>query len=168
MKCTFIPAELARGTKALQFDVCCEAVDQNFDCGCDCYAILHLDSLLLLQWWSLVPSPTNTSICCLQYLLAVLEGLRMRLIMIHFLQLVLWHSSLLTTLYISSSYIFPVEVGSKWNQVINILVNKGSINDQNECITKPSPTLEAWLQSCQLNTACKSSDQELWKGGDRC
>ena len=22
-----------RGTKVLQFDVCCEAVDQNFDCG---------------------------------------------------------------------------------------------------------------------------------------
>ena len=23
-----------RGTKVLQFDVCCEATDQNFDCGC--------------------------------------------------------------------------------------------------------------------------------------
>ena len=49
LECTFIPAELERGTKALQFDVRCEAIDQNFDCGCDCYAILRLDSLLLLQ-----------------------------------------------------------------------------------------------------------------------
>ena len=29
----FLPAKLERGTKALQFDVCCEAIDQNFDCG---------------------------------------------------------------------------------------------------------------------------------------
>ena len=25
--------ELERETKVLQFDVCCEAIDQNFDCG---------------------------------------------------------------------------------------------------------------------------------------
>ena len=30
----FLPAELERGTKVLQFNVCCEGVDQNFDCGC--------------------------------------------------------------------------------------------------------------------------------------
>ena len=30
----------------LQFDVCCKAIDQNFDCGCDRCAILHLDSLI--------------------------------------------------------------------------------------------------------------------------
>ena len=30
----------------LQFDVCCKNIDQNFDCGCDCCAILRLDSLL--------------------------------------------------------------------------------------------------------------------------
>ena len=36
---------LERGTKVLQFDVCCEAIDQNFNCGCDRYAILHLYSL---------------------------------------------------------------------------------------------------------------------------
>ena len=29
----------------LQFDVCYEAIDQNFDCGCDRCAILRLDSL---------------------------------------------------------------------------------------------------------------------------
>ena len=29
----------------LQFDMCCKGIDQNFDCGCDCYAILCLDSL---------------------------------------------------------------------------------------------------------------------------
>ena len=43
-------------------------------------------------------------------MLAVLEGLGIRVIMIHFLQLVLWHTSLLTALYVSGSYIFPVEV----------------------------------------------------------
>ena len=30
----FLPVELKRGTKMLQFDVCCEAIDQNIDCGC--------------------------------------------------------------------------------------------------------------------------------------
>ena len=30
----------------LQFDVCCKAIDQNFDSGCDRYAILRLDSLM--------------------------------------------------------------------------------------------------------------------------
>jgi len=30
----------------LQFDVCCKGIDQNFDCGCDRYAILRLDSLV--------------------------------------------------------------------------------------------------------------------------
>ena len=29
----------------LQFDVCCKAIDQNFDCGCDRCATLRLDSL---------------------------------------------------------------------------------------------------------------------------
>ena len=42
MKYTFLPALLERGTKVLQFDVCCKAIDQNFDCGCDCYTTLHL------------------------------------------------------------------------------------------------------------------------------
>ena len=42
----FLPVELQRGTKAVQFDVCREAIDQNFNCGCDRYAILRLDSLL--------------------------------------------------------------------------------------------------------------------------
>ena len=32
-KWTFLPAELERGTKALQFDVCREAIDQSFDCA---------------------------------------------------------------------------------------------------------------------------------------
>ena len=30
----FLPVELQRGTKTLQFDVCCEAIHLNFDCGC--------------------------------------------------------------------------------------------------------------------------------------
>ena len=43
------------------------------------------------------------------------------------------------------------------------------MNHQNEQITKLSLALEAWLQLCQLNIACKSSDQELaLEGGDRC
>ena len=29
----FLPVELERETKTLQFDVCCEAIHQNFDCG---------------------------------------------------------------------------------------------------------------------------------------
>ena len=33
----------------LQFDVCCKGIDQNFDRGCDRYAILHLDSLPEVQ-----------------------------------------------------------------------------------------------------------------------
>ena len=32
-KCMFLPTELEIGTKALQFDVCCEANDRNFNCG---------------------------------------------------------------------------------------------------------------------------------------
>ena len=32
--------------EVLQFDVCCKAIDQNSDCGCDRCAILCLDSLL--------------------------------------------------------------------------------------------------------------------------
>ena len=48
MKCTFLPAKLERGTKALHFDVRCKAIDQNFDCGCDSYGILRLDTLLML------------------------------------------------------------------------------------------------------------------------
>ena len=43
LKFLFLPAELERGTKALQFDVCCQAIDQNFHCGGDRYAILRLD-----------------------------------------------------------------------------------------------------------------------------
>ena len=35
LKCTFLPVELEKGTEVLQFDVCCKATDQNFDCGCD-------------------------------------------------------------------------------------------------------------------------------------
>ena len=31
----------------LQLDVCCNAIDQNFDCGCDRCAILRLDSLAI-------------------------------------------------------------------------------------------------------------------------
>ena len=31
----FLPAELERGTEVLQFHVCCKAIDQNFDCGCE-------------------------------------------------------------------------------------------------------------------------------------
>ena len=41
----FLPVELERGTKALQFDVCCEAIVQNFNCGCgnlQGYTNLHL------------------------------------------------------------------------------------------------------------------------------
>ena len=35
-----------RRTKALRFDVCCEAIGQtDFDYGCDRYVILRLDSL---------------------------------------------------------------------------------------------------------------------------
>ena len=43
----FLPAEFGRETKAFQFDVCCQAIDQNFRCGCDRYAILRLDSLVV-------------------------------------------------------------------------------------------------------------------------
>ena len=43
----FLPAEFERETKALQFDVCCQAIDQNFRCGCDHDAILRLDSLIV-------------------------------------------------------------------------------------------------------------------------
>ena len=32
-----------------QFDVCCKAIDQNFDCGCDRCAILRLDSSALIR-----------------------------------------------------------------------------------------------------------------------
>ena len=35
----FLPAELERGTKALHFDVCCKAIDRNFNCGSDHYII---------------------------------------------------------------------------------------------------------------------------------
>ena len=37
----FLPAELERGTKVLKFDVCCKTIDQNSDCGCNHYTILH-------------------------------------------------------------------------------------------------------------------------------
>ena len=33
----------------LQFDGCCKAIDQNFDCGCDRCAILRLDSLIIMR-----------------------------------------------------------------------------------------------------------------------
>ena len=49
LKCTFLPTELERGTKVVQFDGCCKAIDQNFDCGCDRCEILRLDSLLQLD-----------------------------------------------------------------------------------------------------------------------
>ena len=42
-----LTAELERGTKVLQFDVCFKAVHQNFDCGCNRYAILRLDLLFM-------------------------------------------------------------------------------------------------------------------------
>ena len=29
-----LTSKLERGTKTLQFDVCCEAIHQNFECGC--------------------------------------------------------------------------------------------------------------------------------------
>ena len=45
LKCTVLQAQLERGTKVLQFDVCYKAIDQNFECGCDRHAILRLDSL---------------------------------------------------------------------------------------------------------------------------
>jgi len=41
-------AELERGMKTLQFDMCCKATDQNHNCGCHLYAILRLDSLLAI------------------------------------------------------------------------------------------------------------------------
>ena len=37
-----------RGAKVLQFDVCCKAIGQNFDCGCDRYTFLHLDLLVIV------------------------------------------------------------------------------------------------------------------------
>ena len=30
----FLQAELEKETKVLQFDACCKAIVQNFDCGC--------------------------------------------------------------------------------------------------------------------------------------
>ena len=44
LKCTFYQQNWKRGTKVLQFDACCKAIEQNFDCGCDRCAILRLDS----------------------------------------------------------------------------------------------------------------------------
>ena len=40
LKCTFLPAELERGTEMLQFDVCCKAIDQNF-----CVAVIAAQSV---------------------------------------------------------------------------------------------------------------------------
>ena len=37
----------------LQFDVYCKATNQNFDCGCDRYAILRLDSPCI-SWLAVV------------------------------------------------------------------------------------------------------------------
>ena len=48
-KCTFLPAQLEREAKVLQFDVYCKAIDQKFDCGCDRYVVLRLDSLSLCR-----------------------------------------------------------------------------------------------------------------------
>ena len=31
----------------IQFDVCCKAIDQNFDCGCDCCAIFFFVCLFI-------------------------------------------------------------------------------------------------------------------------
>ena len=39
LKCTFLPAELERGTKVLQFGVCCKAIDQTFGCGYDQFCV---------------------------------------------------------------------------------------------------------------------------------
>ena len=65
LKCTFIPAELERGAEVLQLDVYSKATDQNFDCGCDCCAILHLDSLLLIseEWLYHFRIQTQIAIC---------------------------------------------------------------------------------------------------------
>ena len=40
-KWAFLPVELERGTKTLQLGVCCEAIYQNFDCGCILKKRLH-------------------------------------------------------------------------------------------------------------------------------
>ena len=42
----FLPAELERGTKVLQFDVCCEANEQNFDYGCKSKKMLRKFALV--------------------------------------------------------------------------------------------------------------------------
>ena len=57
-------AELERGSKALQFDVCCKAIDQNCDCGCDRHSILCLNSLRILcivNYGSLVETLINST-----------------------------------------------------------------------------------------------------------
>ena len=66
----------------LQFDVCCKAIDQNFDSGCDRYAILHLDSLMKVLCAS--TRTTNTNIrrislsSCLQIIIATNSPIRMK------------------------------------------------------------------------------------------
>ena len=43
----FLQVDLERGTKMLQFDVCCEAIHEDFDCGCVLkkgYAYLQLSA----------------------------------------------------------------------------------------------------------------------------
>ena len=42
----FLPEEVERGTEVLQFDVCCEAIDQNFDSGCILKKILPKFALI--------------------------------------------------------------------------------------------------------------------------
>ena len=41
-----LTSRTGKRNRSAQFDVCCKATDQNFDCGCDRCAILRLDSLL--------------------------------------------------------------------------------------------------------------------------
>ena len=63
--------------------VCCKAIDQNFDSGCDRYAILHLDSLMKVLCAS--TRTTNTNIrrisslsLCLQIIIATNLPIRMK------------------------------------------------------------------------------------------
>ena len=67
----------------LQFDVCCKAIGQNFDSGCDRYAILHLDSLMKVLCVSI--RTTNTNIwqisslsSCSQIIIATNLPIRMK------------------------------------------------------------------------------------------
>ena len=66
LNCTFLPAELERVAEVLQFDVCCKAIDQSFDCGCNRCKILRLDSLeealYMINWLSYVTDLAHDSL----------------------------------------------------------------------------------------------------------